>query len=65
MKLFDTHCHYNDEKFDEDRDEIIQKAYDEGVENAVVVGYNIESSKQSIELADKYNFLYSAVRSTS
>ena len=31
MKLFDTHAHYNDEKFDEDREEIIKSVYEYGV----------------------------------
>ncbi len=65
MKFFDTHAHYNDEQFDEDREDIISKIYEEGVENAVVVGYSIESSKKAIELAEKHDFLYAAVRDTS
>ena len=31
MELFDSHAHYNDEKFDIDREEIIQKIYNEGI----------------------------------
>ncbi len=65
MKFFDTHAHYNDEQFDEDREDIISKIYEEGVGNAVVVGYSIESSKKAIELAEKHDFLYAAVRDTS
>ena len=65
MKLFDTHSHYNDEKFDSDREEIIKAIYEEGIENTVVVGDNIENSKKAIELAKKYDFIYSAVRNPS
>lgn len=65
MKLFDTHSHYNDEKFDSDREEIIKAIYEAGVENTVVVGDNIENSKKAIELANKYDFIYAAVRNTS
>ena len=65
MKLFDTHSHYNDEAFDLDRDEVIKSIYEAGVENAVVVGDNIENSKKAVELSKKYDFLYSAVRNTS
>ncbi len=64
MRLFDTHSHYNDEKFDEDREEIIKKIYEAGVENAVVVGDNIENSKKVIKLAKEHDFLYSAVRNS-
>ena len=65
MELFDTHCHYNDEKFKEDREEIIKLIYEAGVTKAVVVGDNIENSKEAIEIAKTHNFLYSAVRNTS
>lgn len=37
MRLFDTHSHYNDEKFDLDREEVIKSIYEAGVTNAVVV----------------------------
>ena len=65
MELFDTHCHYNDEKFKEDREEIIKLIYEAGVTKAVVVGDNIENSKEAIEIANTHDFLYSAVRNTS
>ena len=52
MNLFDSHCHYNDEKFDEDRDEIIKQNFKE-ISNAVVAGYNLEGSKKAIEIAEK------------
>ena len=61
MKLFDTHTHYNDEQFKEDKYEIISKIYEAGVENAVVVGDNIPNSKSAIEIAEKYDFLYAGV----
>ena len=65
MKFFDTHSHYNDEQFDIDREEIIKSIYEEGIENTVVVGDNIENSKKAIEIAEKYDFIYTAVRNTS
>ncbi|MCI9365578.1 MAG: hypothetical protein HFJ54_02980 [Clostridia bacterium] len=64
MKLFDTHSHYNDSQFNEDREEIIKKIYEEGIENTVVVGDNIENSKKVVELAKNYDFMYAAVRNT-
>ena len=64
MYFFDTHSHYNDEQFDKDRDEIIKLIFDAGIKNAVVVGDNIENSIKAINLAKKYDFLYSAVRNT-
>lgn len=61
MRLFDSHAHYDDEKFDQDREEIIQKIYDSGVEKFISAGYSLESSKRAIELADKYEFIYTTV----
>ena len=58
MEFFDSHSHYNDEKFDNDRDEMIKNIYENGVTKAVVVGYNAQTSKQAVEIANKYNFLY-------
>ena len=65
MRLFDTHSHYNDEQFEEDRDEIIKAIYEAGITNTVVVGDNIENSKKAVEIANKYDFIYSAVRNSS
>ena len=61
MRIFDTHAHYDDEKFDQDREEIIQKIYDSGVEKFISAGYSLESSKRAIDLADKYEFIYTTV----
>ena len=57
MKFFDSHAHYNDEKFDEDRDKIIKEIYDSGVTKIVNAGYSLESTKKAIEIADNYNFI--------
>ena len=59
MSFFEQHAHYNDEKFNEDRNEVIKQVYNFGVTKIVNAGYSVESSKQAIELAEKYNFIYS------
>jgi TatD DNase family protein len=59
--LFDTHAHLNDEKFSEDREEVIQRAQECGVSRIVNVGFNRVTIPQSIALAEKYDFIYSAV----
>lgn len=59
MKLFDSHCHLDDEKFDYDREEIIQSLKDYDVQKIVSAGYSLESSKKAIELSKKYDFIYS------
>ena len=59
MELFDTHSHYNDEKFNEDREQIIKDTYESGITKFVCAGYNIDSSKKAIEMSRKYEFIYS------
>lgn len=61
MELFDSHAHYNDEKFDIDREEIIQKIYNEGITSVVNAGYSLESSRKAIEIAKKHDFIYATV----
>ena len=58
MQLFDSHCHFNDEKFDNDRDKIILEAFESGVTKMTCAGYNIKSSIQAIELSKQYNYIY-------
>lgn len=59
--IFDTHAHYDDEAFDEDRDELLGCLKDHGVGCVVNVGASISSSKTTIRLAEKYPFIYGAV----
>lgn len=58
MRVFDSHAHYDDEKFEMDRDNIIQEIHRSGVEKIISAGYSLEASKKAIELAKKYDFLY-------
>jgi TatD DNase family protein len=59
--LIDSHAHYDGEKYDIDRDEILRKCADEGVTHIINAGCDIESSKESISLAAKYPYVYAAV----
>lgn len=58
MGFFDSHSHLNDEKFDEDRYEIIKEIYDSGTTNFVTAGYSVESSKKAVDIANRYDFIY-------
>ena len=58
MEFFDSHAHYNDEKFDEDREKILQEIYDAGITKFMSAGYNVKASKKGLEIADKYDFIY-------
>ena len=55
--FFDNHAHLDDEKFDSDREEIIEKVHCEGV-SFISAGYSLEGSKKAIELSKKYDFIY-------
>ena len=61
MKLFDSHAHYDDEKFEEDRENVIQSIYNSGVDKFISAGYSLESSKNAIKLANEYEFIYTTV----
>lgn len=59
--IFDTHAHYDDDAFDEDRDTLLSGMKEAGVEYIVNVGASMASSGRSVELAEKYPFVYAAV----
>lgn len=59
MEFFDSHSHYNDEKFNEDRKKIIKDTFESGITKFVCAGYNIPSSLFSLELSKKYEYIYS------
>ena len=58
MEFFDTHSHYNDEKFDEDREEIIRATFDSNITKFICIGYNLESSIKAIEIAEAHENIY-------
>ncbi len=58
MEFFDSHSHYNDEKFDEDRQYIIEETYRNNITKFMCIGYNVEQSKKAIEIAEKYPYIY-------
>jgi TatD DNase family protein len=59
--IFDTHAHYDDDAFDEDREELLAGMNAAGVEYIVNVGASMASSERSVNLAEKYPFVYAAV----
>ncbi len=60
MRLFDTHAHYYDDKFDGDRDTVLSGLPGKGVARVVCPGCDLESSRQSLDLAERFPFLYFA-----
>lgn len=61
MELFDSHAHYNDEKFNEDRETILQAIFQEGVTKLVCAGYSLSSSKEAVEIANRYPNIYAII----
>ncbi len=58
MEIFDSHSHYDDEKFNEDREEVIKSIYEEGITKCINIGCDIKTSENSIKLSEKYDFIY-------
>lgn len=61
MMIFDTHAHYDDEQFDEDRDELLASMQACGVEAVTNIGASLATSQNTIELTKKYPFVYGAI----
>ena len=59
MKFFDSHAHLDDDKFNDDREEIINKIHNENIDKFISAGYSLEGSEKAIELSNKYKFIYS------
>lgn len=59
--LIDTHVHLNAEQYEEDVEQVIQRALDAGVERMVVVGFDRPTIIKAMELADQYSFIYAVV----
>ena len=61
MKLFDTHAHVNDGRFDNDRNEMLQACFDTGVEYIMIPGVDRGTVESGLALAKQYDQLYAAV----
>ena len=59
--IFETHAHYDDEAFDEDRDSLLAQLPTAGIERVVNIGASISSCKTTLELMEKYPFVYGAI----
>ena len=59
--FFDTHAHYDDKAFDEDRDSLLAALPEAGVALVIDPGCDVKSSRAAIELAARYEHVYAAV----
>ena len=61
LGIFDVHAHYDDEKFDADREEVLSSMAEKNVICIVNAGTDIETSRKTLNYCEKYNFMYGAV----
>lgn len=59
--IFETHAHYDDDAFDEDRNELLLSMKQNGIGTIVNVGADVESCKTTLALSEKYPFIYAAL----
>lgn len=59
--IFDTHAHYDDERFDPDREEVLSTLREKNVGRVVNVGSSMETSETTLALAKQHDFVYAAV----
>jgi TatD DNase family protein len=59
--LVDTHAHLDFSQFDKDRDQVISRAADEGITRIVTVGFDLDSSRQTVALTSSYGNLWACV----
>jgi TatD DNase family protein len=59
--IFETHAHYDDDCFADDREAVILDLPKKGISPVINVGASIESTKTSLALSHKYDFIYAAV----
>jgi TatD DNase family protein len=61
MQLTDTHCHLDFDRFDQDRDQVIQRAVRAGVARILIPGIDIHSSMAAVGLAEQHSMIYAGV----
>jgi len=59
--IIDTHCHLDDERYNDDIDEVISRAKEQGIERFIIPGADPKTLKRAIELSEEYSEIYFAV----
>ncbi len=59
--IFESHAHYDDARFDNDRDALIASLPEKGIERVINIGASLESCKATLALAEKYEHVYAAL----
>lgn len=61
MNIFDTHAHYDDRAFKEDRDELLQQMKEKGIDYVVNIGCSMRNSRGIVDMVNNYDFMYGTV----
>ena len=61
MHIFDSHAHFDDHAFDEDRHQLLKQIHDEGVDLIANIGCDKQTNESSVRLAEQYDFIYATV----
>ena len=61
MEFFDSHSHYNDEKFNQDKDNVLKEIYNQDITRLVCAGYNYQSSVSAIEISKENDWIYTTI----
>jgi TatD DNase family protein len=59
--LVDTHCHLDFDRFDDDRDQVLERALEFGIERILNPGIDLQSSHKAVQLSEKYSRVYASV----
>ncbi|MBA7614400.1 D-aminoacyl-tRNA deacylase [subsurface metagenome] len=61
FRVCDSHCHLQDKKFSKDLERVINSAKEKGVKSIIVPGWDVNSSKYAMEIAEKYEEIYATI----
>ena len=61
MQFFDSHAHYNDENFNQDKDNVLKEIYNQDITRLVCAGYNYQSSVSAIEISKENDCIYTTI----
>lgn len=59
--IFDTHAHYDDKAFDNDRKELLESLPEQGIVRVINIGADLASCRRTLKLTEKYVFFYAAI----
>ena len=59
--IFDTHAHYDDDAFNDDREQLLAALPGQGIARVVDVGASLASCRKVLELMEQYDYIYGAI----